>query len=363
MATEFLVERLAIQELGRAAVGRELISRYAYCGHRRLESPRLAVDLAGIALDNPVMLGAGWDKKFKTMKGIYALGFAGSEDGGVSLYEQPGWDRPRMWFIDDDGTVLINRLGFNNKGAEKTQKILKKAGDIPGVLGANITINKYTDAEEAPRALAKVIPFIYDHVKFVTVAISSPNTENIRSLQRREPLSDIIDALHEEMDRLGERKPIFVKHDGDQSWRLFDELIETALAKKVGLVGINTTINPDIKGKYGKRWHSQPGGLSGADPEYQQKARDFCKYAYEQAGDELVYVSCGGIDSGEEAWRRMELGATAVQVVTAMKPSYLRIAAKVNTYIDNRLQNEGVENVRYIIGRDTDRGPKYTLAA
>lgn len=344
---------MTLHTLGSSEVGRFAIEHYAFGLEKRINDTRLHTDIAGVQLENPIMVGAGWDKKGKSVVGLYSLGFSGVEVGTVPLFGQPGQLRPRMWTINSDHSVANNRMGFNTPGAEAVGRNLDAHEYIPGVIGINIGKNKdLKDAHSAEYhalAVGKLIQFA-DYVVFNP---SSPNTENLRLLQAASPLRDHLQAMREET--MG--KPLWAKFAPDISYEQLDESVEVAIEEgAAGVILANTTVNQGIKAKYGTRWANEAGGLSGDDYEYRKMTTDMIRHVYEEYGDELEIIGVGGIKDGQTALEKIKAGASAIQVVTAIRPSLGRVASKTNRDIVDYMEREGMTNVKELIGLDTNRG-------
>lgn len=348
----------ALHHLGATALGREALSHYAGGLGGRVQDSRLITNVAGIYFENPVIVGPGWDKKGRAILGLHALGFAGIEGGTVPLFGQYGNDKPRLWTLTKEHDVGFNRLGFNSEGAEAFAANLAHLGPLPCPIGVNIGLNKLMPAEHAAWAHAAVIPHVFRYASYIALGVSSPNTEQVRGLQRREPLSEITQSVQHAMDEHGLRKPLFYKIDGDQTQRQIYDIVEVAIDHGVdGIIAINTTTNAAIKRKYGTRWAGEAGGLSGADPDFRRLATQTVKFIYEEAGNLLVIMGAGGVDSAEAALEKIGAGASAVQVVTAIRPTWGRVAANINRGLIERLDKDGAASIRDYIGSDTDRGP------
>ena len=177
--------------------------------HRRFADEGLRVVLGGIELDNPVLVGAGWDKAGRAVKALYTLGFSGVEVGTVVEKPQEGNTRPRQFMLAPG--VTLNRLGFNSPGMEAVARNLAryKGSGIP--TGISLGKNREVPAEDAPRAHAAVAARLYYFAAFFSINVSWPNTPGLRALQDRQPLTDIVQAVNQTMDSKGGRKPLFVK--------------------------------------------------------------------------------------------------------------------------------------------------------
>ena len=343
--------------LGGSALGRGVIDTYAFGLGGRIEDPLLRISVAGIDFENPVLVGAGWDKKGRAIHGLHALGFAGVEVGTVLPFFQAGNPQPRLWTIDDKHSVGLNRLGFNSPGMEAVYGNLSAAGTLPCPIGINVGRNKIMPNDLANWAHTQVIGKLAEFASYVTLGISSPNTPDLRGLQDKGPFRDLLQGAQAAIAHTGRQIPLFAKIDSERTEVELDDMIEVALEEGLaGFVATNTYSGGGLKSKYGTRWGNEMGGLSGADPEYRARATATVKRIYERAGDKLAIVGVGGVDSAAAAREKLAAGASAVQVVTAIRPSRGRVAAKINFGLLRSLQADGVHGVRDIVGSATKRG-------
>ncbi len=332
-------------------------------------SSRLSTDLAGRIWDNPVLVGAGWDKTGSSIRGLYELGFAGIEVGSVLKRRQKGNTSveidPYFWrrldphniygrqFIIAPG-VGINRLGFNSPGMARVARNINRV-DPQGIVPIGISIgkNKTVPNHKAPQVHADVAKFMYDLGSYFAFNPASPNTPNLRELLKKILLRDNVQAINGAMEEKGGRKPLFVKVHVDMTREELDEVIEVALDEKAtGIITSNTTTNAERKAKYGPRWANQEGGFSGDDPEYRQESTEQIAYIYNQVGSQLQIIGVGGVKDGPTALEKIKAGATAVQVVTALRGEGLSVAANINRQLIELMDQEGVYHISELIGVD-----------
>lgn len=347
---------LSLSMLGASDIGQSILEAYAFGSEGRIVDPRLQTNFGDIDLENPVMFGAGWDKKGRAVKGLNALGFSGGDVGTILVFDQKGNPKPRLWTIDDNHSVGLNRLGFNSPGMEVVRSYLDKTGPVDFPIGANVGKNKLMPNKMAPWAHAEVIKYLGGRVSYIVLGLSSPNTPDLRALQDKGPLRDNIQASFEAM---GGVLPLWLKIDSERSEGELDDIMEVAIEEGVtGLVACNTYMGSDLKGKYGLRWREEAGGLSGADDEYRARTTSVIRRIYEQAGDELDIIGAGGVSDAMTAIDKMRAGASAVQVVTAIRPSKGKVAANIIRGMVEYMDEEGWDKVTDLIGVDTDRGSK-----
>ncbi len=319
--------------------------------HSRFKDERLAVFLGGneVQLENPVMVGAGWDKLGASVAALYQLGFSGVEVGSVLQYSQPGNDKPRQFIIGPG--VSLNRLGFNSPGMEVVARNLEqyRGSGIP--TGISLGKNKEVPVEQAPEAHAVVADKLYDDAAYFVINVSSPNTPGLRELQDRKPLTDIVQAVNEAMDRRGSRKPLYIKIAPELTTTAVDDVIDVVLQEgATGIIATNTTTNSDIKGKYGARWANEMGGLSGDDADYRRMATNLIAHIYRETQGRMEIIGVGGVKDAVTAWEKLAAGARAVQVVTAIRGEGPAVAGNVNRGLVKMMDQEGLQNISQVTG-------------
>ena len=345
---KYLAE-FSLHALARYGFGHKLME-WAQGGERIVDE-RLETEVGGMVLENPVLVGAGWDKKGWAVDGLYALGFAGTEVGTVVAHPQPGNPRPRMWYNEGAG---LNQLGFNSPGMEKVAENLELQRQRPGSLhqgrvGINLGKNKFTPDEHAPWAHAAVAERLYNFADYFVLGVSSPNTPGLRGLLKPRPLAEIVQAVQETITAKG-GKPLFVKTTIDLSREDLDSVIAVCLDNNVtGIIDSNTTVDDELKALYG--WQGQAGGLSGDVPLYRQVATARMKHITRSTrGTGLQRIGVGGINDAQSALERIEAGAQAIQVVTGIRQRKGRIAHDINQGIQHYLGTTGTQQVQELIG-------------
>lgn len=320
--------------------------------HRRFKDEKLKVVLGGIELENPVMVAAGWDKQGKAVKGLHALGFSGVEVGSIPAYPQPGNPKPRQFTIGSG--VALNRLGFNSPGMEAVAENLKRYRESNIPIGISIGKNKYVPDRVAPEMHAIVAKTLYKDASYFVINVSSPNTPGLRKLQDKGPLTEIVLAVNGAMDEMGGRKPLFVKIAPDLTNTAVSDVIQVVLDNGLtGIIATNTTINPDLKAKYGEGWRNEAGGLSGDDPDFRKMATEKVAHIYREAGGAIEIIGVGGVKNAETALEKIMAGAKVVQVLTAIRGEGTKVAGKINRGIVQYMEKEGVKNISELIGVDT----------
>ena len=290
--------------------------------------PVLRVRALGLEFPGPLGLAAGFDKDARGTRGLAALGFGFVEVGTVTARAQPGNLRPRMFRLTAD-RALVNRMGFNNEGAAAAAAALRRsrarrsrAGHGGPVVGVNIGKTKAVpDAEAAAdyAASARAVAAVAD---YVVVNVSSPNTPGLRDLQAAERLRPVLTEVRSALDaatggaRGGRRVPLLVKIAPDLADTDVDAVAD--LAMELGLDGViatNTTISRDgLASPPAEVAAAGAGGLSGAP--LRDRSLAVLRRLHERAGDRLVLVAAGGIETPDDAWERLRAGATLVQAYT-----------------------------------------------
>ncbi|MDF2140131.1 quinone-dependent dihydroorotate dehydrogenase [Paenirhodobacter sp. CAU 1674] len=312
-----------------------------------VSSARLATDLAGLKLPNPVGLAAGFDKNAVALPQLMRAGFGWLEVGAATPRPQEGNPRPRLWRLTED-RAAINRFGFNNEGMEPiTARLAARPAGIP--VGLNLGANK--DSADRAADFARVLAHAGPHLDFATVNVSSPNTEKLRDLQGKEALAALLSGVIAARAGLAQPIPVFLKIAPDLSPAELEDLAEVALSSGIdGIIATNTTLARD--GLKCADAH-QPGGLSGA-PLFEKSTRVLAQLSRLTAG-KLPLIGVGGIGSAEQAYEKIRAGASAVQLYTAMVFGGLSLAADVARGLDALLARDGFTSVAEAVGTGRER--------
>jgi dihydroorotate dehydrogenase len=357
------IAELTLSGLSKYVTGQRLIEAYAFGLKGRIIDDSLRTVVAGIEFENPVHFGAGWDKVGRAVRGLYHLGFGGGEVGTVLPFKQYGSKQPRLWTINSEHSVGLNRQGFNTPGEEDVGENLEALGILPCPIGINVGKNKILPNEYAAWSHAEVISYLYKFGSYFVLDVSSPSTKGLRDLQDKGPLRESIQASHEAMDGKGERRPLLIKIDAERTEAELDDMIEVVVEEgAAGFIATNTYMASDLKAKYGERWANEDGGLSGDDPDYRRLTTGVVRYLHENAGDKLYIIGVGAVKDTATALDKIKAGASAVQVVTAIRPTWGKVAANTNKGLVEYMQKEGIANIQDLIGADTKRGVKKKAA-
>ena len=319
--------------------------------HGRFYDSRLNINIGGLNLENPLIVGAGWDKAGRAVLGLWHLGFGGVEVGSVLEHRQPGNPKPRQYMVSSG--VAINWLGFNSPGMDVVAKNLAKYKDTPVAVGISIGMNRDVPHDDSPRAHAVVAERMYGYGDYFAINVSSPNTPGLRMLHEKGRKNDIIQAVNEAMDTQGERKPLFVKIAPELSLKEVDDILGVAIDNSItGIIAANTADLPELKAKYGEKWRDQPGGLSGDDGDYRRMTTEMIAHIYKHAGDKLQIMGVGGVKDTDTALEKIKAGAKALQIVTAIRGEGPSVAGNINRGLVKYMEQEGVKNLEELVGVD-----------
>jgi len=335
------------------ALDPETAHRLAINGLRMLptrspaNSGRLATSVAGLAFPNPVGVAAGFDKDAEAPDALLGLGFGFTEIGSITPRPQAGNPRPRLFRLVEDNAV-INRMGFNNCGADVALARLQKRKGLRGVLGINIGANR--DSADRIADYAAMTRIMAQHASYLAINISSPNTPGLRSLQDESALAELLDAVNEARHEtlLEKPPPVFLKIAPDLAPADIDAIARIALDKKLGaLIVANTTLSrPALRSRHA----SETGGLSGAPlrPLATPRIRDFLK----ATGGVLPLVGVGGIATAHDAWERIKAGASLVQLYSAMIYEGPALGGRIVRGLERLMQAEGYSSIAEAVGTE-----------
>ena len=298
-------------------------------------SPRLATRLAGLDLPNPVGLAAGYDKNARVVGPLTRAGFGFAEVGAATPRPQPGNSRPRLFRLTED-RAIINRFGFNNEGAEAicARLAARPRNGVP--VGLNIGANK--DSADRAADFAHVAGLAAPVADFLTINVSSPNTEKLRDLQGARALSALIQGVLDARDASGARPPVFVKIAPDLDEQALAEL--AAVLRDSGIDGAIATNTTLTRAGLASRHAGQTGGLSGA-PLFDLSTKMLARL-YRHLDGSLPVIGVGGIASVEQAWAKIEAGASAIQIYSALIYQGFSLADRIARGLDARLEAERI---------------------
>ncbi|MDR6194385.1 quinone-dependent dihydroorotate dehydrogenase [Siphonobacter sp. SORGH_AS_0500] len=279
-----------------------------------IKDPRLEREVFGLRFPNPVGLAAGFDKNAELIDELADLGFGFIEMGTVTPRPQPGNDKPRLFRVKVDQGI-INRMGFNNKGARVAAEKLKRRKSKV-LIGGNIGKNKVTPNENAVQDYLACFHDLKETVDYFVVNVSSPNTPNLRALQEKEPLTELLITLQTENLKQAKPKPILLKIAPDLTDSQLDDIIEIVQTSGIaGVIATNTTISREnLKTPASVIESIGAGGLSGKP--VRNRSTEVIRYLHQHSGGSFPIIGVGGIHSPEDAWEKLQAGASLVQVYT-----------------------------------------------
>ncbi|SVA31437.1 uncharacterized protein METZ01_LOCUS84291 [marine metagenome] len=285
-----------------------------------VENKKLHKKIFGLEFKNPVGLAAGFDKNAKLFNELTCFGFGFIEVGTVTPKAQNGNPKKRLFrLVDDEG--VINRMGFNNDGMSKITARLKKNKNV--LIGGNIGKNKSTPNNQAVNDYLLCFNYLHDFVDYFVVNVSSPNTPNLRELQNKEPLIEILKSIKAENLTKSKPKPILLKISPDLSKSNISDIVEIVLSLKIdGIIATNTTIQRNnLKSKN----MNESGGLSGKP--ILERSNEVIRYISEKSKGSIPIIGVGGIHSAQDAIDKINAGADLVQIYTGFiyeGPSLIR---------------------------------------
>ena len=307
----------------------------------------LATEVAGLHFPNPVGVAAGFDKDAEVPDALLGLGFGFTEVGSITPLPQAGNPKPRLFRLVEDQAV-INRMGFNNGGAEAALERLRARAGRPGIVGVNIGANK--DSTDRIADYAVMARMMAPFSSYLCVNVSSPNTPGLRALQDEAALTALIDAVIAARDeaRCEHVPPIFLKVAPDLEHADIDAIARIAHDKQLGaLVVSNTTISrPALRSNHA----GETGGLSGAPLRALalQRLRDFRK----ATGGTIPLVGVGGIATAEHAWERIRAGASLVQLYSAMVYEGPGLGARIVHGLEALMCRDGFTSIAEAVGSE-----------
>ena len=315
-----------LRRLGGSALFRTVADAAVAVHDKRLER-----EVCGIRFPNPVGLAGGFDKDGVAVPALAALGFGFIEVGTVTLRPQPGNPRPRLFRLPASRAV-INRMGFNNGGAEALAARLRQLWPPAVPIGVSLGKNKTTPEEQAAEDYCAALRLVHPHLDYFAVNVSSPNTPGLRNLQRREVLDGLLARLQQTAAELagdGPAKPLWVKIAPDLSHEQIAELLQVCLERGVaGIIATNTTIAREgIKGAE-RALADEAGGLSGRP--LTGRSREIVAFIHKQSGGRLPIIGVGGIQCADDALRMLDAGASLIQLYTGLVYQGMALVKEIN---------------------------------
>ena len=294
-------------------------------------------------LSSPIGVAAGFDKNAEVYNPLFNLGFGFVEVGTITPKPQFGNPKPRVFRLEED-EALINRLGFNNSGSEQISKTIKE-NNKKGFLGINIGPNK----DSTNRIDDYLICFrkFYNLADYITINISSPNTENLRDFHNQNELNLLIDKLKNEKKELNSNIPLAIKVSPDLNDDQINEVSKIIMEQEIGIIIVSNTTDKNRENLKNIN-KLEKGGLSGKPIE--KISNEAISKFYKILKDKTKIIGVGGVSNGQDAFEKIISGATLVQLYTGMVYRGPRIASKISTELIDLLKNKGFKNVSEAIG-------------
>jgi len=316
----------------------------------RTDDAKLAVRAFGLNFPNPVGMAAGFDKNAEVPDALLRLGFGFVEIGTVTPEPQSGNPRPRLFRLERDEAV-VNRMGFNNDGADAVLRRLASRAQLPGIVGVNVGANK--DSPDRVGDYVKLIETFAPVASYFTVNVSSPNTPGLRNLQQGHILDDLLSKVLEARDRAREKAgdtPVLLKIAPDLSLAELDEVVHVARSRRVdGMIVANTTVARPSTLREASRAKEQ-GGLSGR-PLFRLSTRMVAE-TYVRVEGAFPLVGVGGIDSGGAALTKIRAGASLVQLYSPLVYKGLGLVEDIKRDLAATLLRTDHESLSEIVGAD-----------
>ncbi len=303
----------------------------------------IQTEIFGKVIPNPIGIAAGFDKDAEVYNPLFKLGFGFVEVGTVTPVNQYGNPKPRIFRLEED-MALINRLGFNNSGSEKVRSRII-SNSPKGLFGINIGPNKDTNN----RLEDYLICFrkFYNLADYLTINISSPNTENLRNFHNEDELNELLSLINKEKKILKTTVPITVKISPDIQDENINIISDLLLKHNIEAVIISNTTDKNRENLSNIN-KLEKGGLSGKPLE--KRSNELINKFYKILKNKIKIIGVGGVDSGHSAYQKIINGASLVQIYTGMIYQGPSIATKISQELINILEKEGIKNISDIVG-------------
>ena len=296
-----------------------------------VEDSRLETEVFGLRFKNPVGLAAGFDKDAKLYEELSNFGFGFIEIGTLTPVGQEGNPKKRLFRLKED-SAIINRMGFNNGGVKEAVERLKKNKGV--LIGGNIGKNKLTPNEDATSDYEICFEALFDYVDYFVVNVSSPNTPNLRELQEKEPLKQLLNTLQNKNLAKPKQKPILLKIAPDLTNEQLLDIIEIVNETKIaGVIATNTTLSREGLRSENK---SEMGGLSGKP--LTSRSTEVIRFLSEKSNRSFPIIGVGGIHSAHDALEKLEAGASLVQLYTGFIYEGPKLIKEINKALLNKIK-------------------------
>jgi dihydroorotate dehydrogenase len=317
---------------------------YPIFSNRNKNDPIFKIKLFGKILENPIGIAAGFDKNAEVYNSLFKLDFGFVEVGTITPLKQYGNPKPRVFRLIED-KALINRLGFNNLGAQNVLDRIK-ANTKKGLLGINIGPNK--DTEDRLKDYLYGFKTFNQVADYITINISSPNTESLRNFHEQKKLDELLSSINKEKKILNSKTPIVVKISPDVNNEEINKISEVVLNNNIEGIIISNTSDSTRENLNNIQSH-QKGGLSGKPIE--EKSTILVNKFYNLLKGRIKIIGVGGVDSGKSAYKKFLAGADCVQLYTGMVYRGPNIVNMIKKELKELLLKDGVKNISEIIGK------------
>ncbi len=305
----------------------------------------LNIKLFGINFPNPIGLAAGFDKSAEVYNSLLRLGFGFVEVGTVTPLKQFGNSKPRIFRLEEDN-AMINRLGFNNDGIEKIKKRIR-VEKKRGILGVNVGPNK--DTKDQKNDFCSGLKNFFDIADYITVNISSPNTERLRDFHEQEKLQELFLSLNKIKQDKKTNIPILIKISPDIDDNNIKEISDIAIKNNISGVIITNTTNKNRKSLLSEH-KNEDGGLSGVP--LQEISTLMIQKFYQELKGKVPIIGVGGINSGKSAYEKIKAGASLLQLYTGFVYKGPSIVKDIKKELIEILKNDGYQNITEAIGKN-----------
>ena len=304
----------------------------------------------GLEFSHPFGLAAGMDKRAEALRGWESMGLAFSEIGGVTMLEQSGNPKPRMFRHGQD-RALVNRMGFNNPGSEKIVKRLRRAGEQKIPIWANLGKSKLTPLDEAKDDYSTSLNRLWPYIDLFVINVSSPNTPGLRELQHGEHLKGILEECQQANRVCAQQndaaeKPLLIKVAPDLSGSELESILDMAISCGIdGIIATNTTLErPNTTHKV----YKEQGGCSGLP--LRQQSTEMIRHIYAYTNGKLPIVGVGGIMNAEDAWEKITAGATLLQAYAGFVFEGPGLTKTIVNGLSKRLKESGYTSIADAVG-------------
>ena len=300
--------------------------------------------LFGKEIINPIGIAAGFDKDAEVYNSLFNLGFSFVEVGTVTPLKQYGNKKPRVFRLEND-KALINRLGFNNSGSDNVSKRIKK-NKPTGILGVNIGPN--WDSKDRVEDYLIGFKKFHNLADYITINISSPNTENLRDFHNLDELENLLDKIFAEKKKLSSKIPIALKVSPDINNEIIEDISKLLIEYKVNSLIVSNTTDQNRDNLIDHQ-KFQRGGLSGKPLRY--ISNKLINHFFKNLNGQVKIIGVGGVDSGKSAYEKFLSGADFVQLYTGMVFRGPKIAIKISEELKTILKEKKIKNYSEIIGK------------